>query len=70
MAFGLQKDGVYTIYPDEVNPITVYCEMNKGGWTRVMNRIENTNFFDKSWAEYKNGFGDFFLEIIGLDWKT
>ena len=34
--------------------------MHKGGWTRVMMRIDNsTTAFNKSWQEYSHGFGDY-----------
>ena len=33
--------------------------MHKGGWTRVMNRIDNSiTAFNKSWQEYTDGFGE------------
>ena len=32
--------------------------MTKGGWTRVMNRISNTNEFYRGFSDYKTGFGD------------
>ena len=59
MEIGYKTDGVYTIYPDNLNSISVYCEMSQGGWTRVVNRIDRNNNFKKSWAEFKSGFGDF-----------
>ena len=62
MEFGNTTDGVYTIYPDGLSPVKVFCEQS--GWTRVLNRIENALNFNKSWAEYKNGFG----EILGNHW--
>jgi hypothetical protein len=58
---GIKSDGIYDIYPDNENEsIKVFCEMHKGGWTRIMNKINNsTTAFNKSWNEYTNGFGDF-----------
>ena len=38
--------------------------MAKGGWTRIMNRVDKTNAFNKSWSDYKYGFGD----INGNHW--
>ena len=37
--------------------MNVYCEMKKGGWTRVMNRVNRNNFFNRNWQNYKIGFG-------------
>ena len=57
---GIKSDGIYDIYPDNENEsIKVFCEMHKGGWTRIMNRIDNSKTaFNKSWNEYTNGFGE------------
>ena len=38
--------------------------MAKGGWTRIMNRVDNTTAFYRSWSDYKYGFGD----INGNHW--
>lgn len=57
---GIKLDGIYNIYLSESNiPTRVYCEMKKGGWTRVLNRINRLNSsFDRVWTDYKEGFGD------------
>ena len=57
---GIKSDGIYDIYPDNENEsIKVFCEMHKGGWTRIMNKIDNSKTaFNKSWNEYTNGFGE------------
>ena len=55
---GVSQDGVYKIYPNSTEGIQVYCEMGKGGWTRIMNRIDNGTAFDRSWNDFKIGFGD------------
>lgn len=57
---GFKNNGVYEIFPENENDsIRVYCEMFKGGWTRVMNKIDNSKTaFNKSWLEYTNGFGN------------
>ena len=31
--------------------------MKKGGWTRIMNRVNRNNFFNRNWQDYKIGFG-------------
>ena len=32
--------------------------MNKGGWTRLVNKVGESNIFDRVYREYLNGFGD------------
>ncbi len=45
---------------NENESIRVFCEMHKGGWTRVMSKINNSmTAFNKSMQEYTNGFGEF-----------
>ena len=51
------QDGVYPISVNN-ETIQVYCDISKGGWTRVMNRINYASDFYKNWTEYKAGFGD------------
>ncbi|KAI5614932.1 fibroleukin precursor, partial [Silurus asotus] len=55
------KNGVYNITPDIRNKsFEVFCEMesNGGGWTVVQQRINGGVNFNRTWNEYKNGFGD------------
>lgn len=61
---GKRQSGVYTIYPWErsdskYRPIKVYCDMETegGGWTAIQRRINGKESFNRSWAEYKLGFG-------------
>lgn len=65
---GIKLDGIYNIYlSDAANspPTQVYCEMKKGGWTRILNRVNRLNAsFDRVWADYKEGFGD----LLGNYW--
>ena len=61
---GWVKDGIYTIYPNSIDGIEVYCQLELGGWTRIMNRIDNSPAFYRNWNDYKLGFGD----ISGNHW--
>ena len=50
-------DGIYEIYADSSTMLRVYCEMFKGGWTRIMHRVDNSLQFNKSLNDYIVGFG-------------
>ena len=65
----IRGDGVYEIYPDGKNKISAYCDMSSGGHTRLMAKFARlTGEFNKSWAEYKNGFGNLsWNHWIGLE---
>ncbi|XP_041653869.1 fibrinogen-like protein 1 [Cheilinus undulatus] len=57
---GSKSSGSYRIRPlSSPSPLRVYCDMSDGGgWTVIQRRINGTQRFDRSWAEYKAGFGD------------
>ena len=60
-------DGIYGIYlfDDEPTKVThALCEMSKGGWTVIFNKVDPNTTFDKLWNEYRDGFG----EIDGDYW--
>uniref|UniRef100_K1QS23 Angiopoietin-4 n=1 Tax=Magallana gigas TaxID=29159 RepID=K1QS23_MAGGI len=58
---GVSTSGYYVIDPfgGRQRLITVYCDMetDNGGWTSIQRRLSNTMNFDKTWTEFKNGFG-------------
>ncbi|CAC5416919.1 unnamed protein product [Mytilus coruscus] len=50
--------GVYTIYPDGLHPVQVYCIMANGEqWTVIQRRFNGYVTFDRTWDEYRKGFG-------------
>ncbi|XP_017297164.1 fibrinogen-like protein 1 [Kryptolebias marmoratus] len=61
-ADGNVASGLYVIRPDgSPMALSVYCDMNNGGgWTVFQRRKDGKETFDRSWAEYSQGFGDSF----------
>ncbi|XP_030223809.1 fibrinogen-like protein 1 [Gadus morhua] len=57
---GSKTSGLYAIRPlGSPAPVQAYCDMSDGGgWTVVQRRIDGSELFNRSWTEYKNGFGD------------
>ncbi|KAM9356353.1 microfibril-associated glycoprotein 4 isoform 2-T2 [Pholidichthys leucotaenia] len=63
---GVRRSGLYTVVPLLAGmPLEVYCDMDTdgGGWTVIQRRFDGSVSFDRSWGEYRDGFGDLHLEF-------
>uniref|UniRef100_A0A1A8KZT9 Fibrinogen-like 2 n=1 Tax=Nothobranchius pienaari TaxID=704102 RepID=A0A1A8KZT9_9TELE len=68
----VRKNGVYRVTPDPRNgTFEVFCEMESfgGGWTVIQQRLDGSVSFNRTWAEYKKGFGNLGGEFwLGSDY--
>uniref|UniRef100_UPI0037E7F437 fibrinogen-like 2a n=1 Tax=Semicossyphus pulcher TaxID=241346 RepID=UPI0037E7F437 len=56
-----RKNGVYRVTPDPRNgTFDVNCDMESygGGWTVIQQRLDGSVSFNRTWTEYKKGFGN------------
>ncbi|XP_074554154.1 fibrinogen-like 2a [Halichoeres trimaculatus] len=56
-----RKNGVYRVTPDPRNgTFEVFCDMETygGGWTVIQQRLDGSVSFNRTWTEYKKGFGN------------
>ncbi|KAI8483929.1 Fibrinogen- domains (FReDs) [Branchiostoma belcheri] len=58
-AAGHTTSGVYTL-GSPLSGVEVYCDMDtaEGGWTVIQRRLDGSVPFDRTWEEYKHGFGN------------
>ncbi|CAL9695250.1 unnamed protein product [Knipowitschia caucasica] len=57
---GHSHSGVYQVRPElSLGPVSVLCDMEVegGGWTVLQWRYDGSVSFNRSWAEYRDGFG-------------
>ncbi|KAM8940014.1 LOW QUALITY PROTEIN: fibrinogen-like protein 1, partial [Pelodytes ibericus] len=59
--YGHKLSGFYKINPvQSTSPVSVFCDMSEGGgWTVFQRRSTGNEDFNRDWADYKKGFGDF-----------
>ncbi|XP_056371606.1 fibrinogen-like protein 1 [Oenanthe melanoleuca] len=58
---GLRRSGIYSVLPSVRGlPVEVLCDMDTegGGWTVIQRRQDGSVDFNRTWIEYKEGFGD------------
>ncbi|XP_007254444.3 fibroleukin [Astyanax mexicanus] len=57
---GIKENGIYTIQPDPQQPaLEAVCDMESagGGWTVFQRRFDGEVDFNRTWREYRDGFG-------------
>ncbi|KAM8868765.1 fibroleukin [Synchiropus picturatus] len=57
---GIKENGIYTIQPDLQRPaLEAKCDMDTagGGWTVIQTRRDGSVDFNRTWQEYREGFG-------------
>ncbi|RXN16652.1 fibroleukin [Labeo rohita] len=66
-----RRNGVYSVTPQPRSSMfPVFCDMESsgGGWTLIQHRFDGSTSFNRTWNEYKNGFGELTEEFwLGND---
>eukprot|EP00058_Branchiostoma_floridae_P007810 XP_002593298.1 hypothetical protein BRAFLDRAFT_83845 [Branchiostoma floridae] len=57
---GTTANGVYTVHLNPALEMEVYCDMQTagGGWTVIQRRLDGSVPFNRTWEEYRQGFGN------------
>ncbi|XP_067687820.1 fibrinogen-like protein 1 [Haliotis asinina] len=59
------KHDKYLVQPSLApQPFTVFCEMHFGGRTMILKQEDDSESFNRSWQDYKQGFGN----VLGSHW--
>lgn len=58
------EDGEYYIYPDGLSPVLVYCDVTKGGWATIFNKVEKGDYFHRTTTDYVYGIFLIFIFLI------
>ncbi|XP_001507568.1 fibroleukin [Ornithorhynchus anatinus] len=70
-AKGMKRSGIYRITPDpRYSGFEVFCDMASagGGWTVLQERLDGSTNFNRTWKDYKYGFGNLSREFwLGND---
>lgn len=69
LAFRNSSD-IHIIHVPDIEPFAVSCEsdIENGGWTVIQRRLDGSVNFQRSWNNYRDGFGDLKGEFfIGLE---
>ncbi|KAH8419314.1 hypothetical protein KR222_004531, partial [Zaprionus bogoriensis] len=64
------SSAIHILHVPDIEPFAVPCQsdIQDGGWTVIQRRLDGTVNFERSWNEYRNGFGDLKGEFfIGLE---
>ncbi|XP_069765826.1 fibrinogen-like 2a isoform X2 [Narcine bancroftii] len=67
---GNRKSGIYKLAQDLCKSFRAYCDMEtqEGGWTVLQSRKDGSVDFNRTWDDYKNGFGNLSTEFwLGND---
>ncbi|XP_033150904.1 fibrinogen gamma chain-like [Drosophila busckii] len=59
---------IQTIRVPGAEPFQVPCDSQLGGWTVIQRRMDGSVSFNRTWEEYRNGFGDLRTDFwLGLE---